>query len=54
MLKRSDNRNQKFVMGYSAAYPMGSGAWSERGEGSDMNADYGDMIRCLNNAGVFI
>ena len=24
MLKRCDNRNQKFVMGYSATYPMGA------------------------------
>lgn len=31
MLKRCDNRNQKFVMGYSAAYPMGAECVAEEG-----------------------
>lgn len=32
MLKRCDNRNQKFVMGYSATYPMGAKCVADKAE----------------------
>ena len=50
MLKRCDNRNQKFVMGYSATYPMGVERIAEEGtailssKGNYTSFSYGDNV----------
>ena len=50
MLKRCDNRNQKFVMGYSATYPMGAAYVAEEGtailssKGNYTSFSYGDNV----------
>ena len=50
MLKRCDNRNQKFVMGYSAAYPTGAACVAEEGtailssKGNYTSFSYGDNV----------
>ena len=50
MLERCDNRNQKFVKGYSATYPMGTACVAEEGtailssKGNYTSFSYGDNV----------
>ena len=50
MLERCDNRNQKFLMGYSATYPMGTACVAEEGtailssKGNYTSFSYGDNV----------
>lgn len=48
MLKRCDNRNQKFVMGYSATYPMGTVCVADKAESNPIL-----NIATLSNDGGF-